>query len=172
MSCQGQSEAVDTAKRKIKVLPPYVKRNTARKWYGIIDWRELITDQRVTPKVTKKTDKETIGELVNLGDQDAEARAEIDTLLQVRRLQRIAAYLATRIEQGDPVTRAEHDNLQLEKAIRLALLDKTLPNIASLSLNKGKSEAITTGTVVLPSLASVDGTPDKSNTALGKQGKK
>ena len=122
--------------------------------------------------MTKKTDKETIGELVNLGDQDAEARAEIDTLLQVRRLQRIAAYLATRIEQGDPVTRAEHDNLQLEKAIRLALLDKTLPNIASLSLNKGKSEAITTGTVVLPSLASVDGTPDKSNTALGKQGKK
>ena len=123
--------------------------------------------------MTKKTDKETIGELVNLGDQDAEARAEIDTLLQVRRLQRIAAYLATRIEQGDPVSRAEHDNLQLEKAIRLALLDKTLPNIASLSLqNKGKGEGITTGTVVLPSLASVDGTRAESQKLPGKKEKK
>ena len=123
--------------------------------------------------MTKKTDKETIGELVNLGDQDAEARAEIDTLHQVRRLHGIAAYLATRLEQGDSMTRAEHDMLALEKSIRLALLDKTLPNIASLSLqNKGKGDAITTGTVVLPSLASVGETRAESQKLPGKKEKK
>jgi len=94
-------------------------------------------------------------------------------MLQIRRLQRIAALIATRLEQGDSMTRAEHDMLALEKSIRLALLSKTLPDISSLSLgNRGKSENLTTGTVVLPSLASVEGTPDKSQRALGKQGKK
>lgn len=102
--------------------------------------------------MAKKGKAGEIKELVNRGDLDAIARAEVDAIKQVRRMNVIADDLARRIADGDALNRQEFDTLSLEFRMRSTLLNKQVPDLKALSVNVDEKQATITGTVVLPSL--------------------
>ena len=114
----------------------------------------------------KKGKAGEIKELVNRGDLDAIARAEVDAIKQVRRMNVIADDLARRIADGDALNRQEFDTLSLEFRMRSTLLNKQVPDLKALSVNVDEKQAAITGTVVLPSLT------EGQRAKPGKQGEK
>ena len=116
--------------------------------------------------MAKKSKAGEIQALVGRGDLDAIARAEVDAIKQVRRLNVIADDLARRIADGDALNRQELDTLTLEFRMRSSLLNKQVPDLKALSVNVDEKQAAITGTVVLPSLT------DSQRVKQGKQGEK
>ena len=114
----------------------------------------------------KKGKAGEIKELVNRGDLDAIARAEVDAIKQVRRMNVIADDLARRIADGDALNRQEFDTLSLEFRMRSTLLNKQVPDLKVLYVNVDEKQAAITGTVVLPSLT------EGQRVKQGKQGEK
>lgn len=116
--------------------------------------------------MAKKGKAGEIKELVNRGDLDAIARAEVDAIKQVRRMNVIADDLARRIADGDALNRQEFDTLSLEFRMRSTLLNKQVPDLKALSVNVDEKQSAITGTVVLPSLT------EGQRVKQGKQGEK